>query len=147
MEGLEVFITTKDGATLPAYATKASSGMDLFALTDEPVTLKPLERALIPTGIHVGIPEGFEAEIRPRSGIAYNSGVTVLNAPGTIDADYRGEVKVLLINLGAEPFTVRKGDRIAQMIFKSVVNVNWKPVEVLPETTRGYGGFGSTGMR
>lgn len=147
MEGLEVFIATQDGATLPAYATKASSGMDLFALTDEPITLKPLERALISTGIHVGIPEGFEAEIRPRSGIAYNSGVTVLNAPGTIDADYRGEVKVLLINLGAEPFTVRKGDRIAQMIFKSVVSVNWKPVEVLPETTRGHGGFGSTGMR
>lgn len=121
--------------------------MDLCAYLDEPVVLEPFQRALIPTGISVSIPEGFEAEIRPRSGIAQKFGVTVLNTPGTIDADYRGEVKVLLINLGENPFTVRKGDRIAQMIFKSLVTVNWRPVEALPGTTRGQGGFGSTGMR
>lgn len=147
MERIDVFIKREQGAPLPAYATDASSGMDLCAYLDEPVVLEPLQRALIPTGISVSIPEGFEAEIRPRSGIAQKFGVTVLNTPGTIDADYRGEVKVLLINLGENPFTVRKGDRIAQMIFKSLVTVNWRPVEALPGTTRGQGGFGSTGMR
>lgn len=147
MERLEVFITKQEGASLPAYATDSSSGMDLCALLDKPVILEPLKRALIPTGIHISIPEGFEAEIRPRSGIAQKFGVTVLNTPGTIDSDYRGEVKVLLINLGEKPFTIGKGDRIAQMIFKSVVTVNWRPVDTLPETTRGQGGFGSTGMR
>lgn len=147
MERIDVFIKREHGAPLPAYATDASSGMDLCAYLDEPVVLEPLQRALIPTGISVSIPEGFEAEIRPRSGIAQKFGVTVLNTPGTIDADYRGEVKVLLINLGENPFTVRKGDRIAQMIFKSLVTVNWRPVEALPGTTRGQGGFGSTGMR
>ncbi|MBP1734139.1 MAG: deoxyuridine 5-triphosphate nucleotidohydrolase [Deltaproteobacteria bacterium] len=145
MERLEVVIKRKDGVTLPTYATESSSGLDLVAFLEEPVVLEPLARALIPTGIQVGIPEGFEAEIRPRSGIAHKFGVTVLNTPGTIDSDYRGEVKVLLINLGNQPFKIDNGDRIAQMIFKNVISINWKPVEALPGTSRGQGGFGSTG--
>jgi len=145
MERLEVFIRKKDGVTLPSYATESSSGLDLEAFLEEPVVLAPSARALIPTGIHIGIPVGFEAEIRPRSGIAHKFGVTVLNTPGTIDSDYRGEVKVLLINLGDQTFTVNNGDRIAQMVFKSVVPINWKLVEELADTKRGQGGFGSTG--
>jgi len=145
MERLEVVVRKKDGVTLPSYATESSSGLDLEAFLGEPVVLAPSARALIPTGIHIGIPPGFEAEIRPRSGIAHKFGVTVLNTPGTIDSDYRGEVKVLLINLGDQPFTINDGDRIAQMVFKSVVPINWKLVEELPDTKRGQGGFGSTG--
>jgi dUTP pyrophosphatase len=147
MESLEVLIARKDGAQLPGYATDASSGVDLCAFTQEPIIIKPLERSLVPTGIFISIPEGYEAEVRPRSGIAIKYGVTVLNTPGTIDADYRGEVKVILINLGAEPFTINNGDRIAQMVFKSVAHVDWKIVESLSETARGEGGFGSTGHR
>ena len=147
MEKLEVFVSRKDGALLPQYATDASSGLDLCAFLDEALTMKPLERLLIPTGIFISIPKGFEAEIRPRSGVAYKYGVTVLNTPGTIDADYRGEIKVILINLGTEPFVIRNGDRIAQMVFKSVTQIDWKLVDVLPETERGEGGFGSTGIR
>ena len=108
--------------------------------------MKPLERLLIPTGIFVGIPEGYEAEVRPRSGLAIKHGVTVLNTPGTIDADYRGEVKVILVNFGAEPFVIRNGDRIAQMVFKKITRVDWRVVEQLSETPRGEGGFGSTGV-
>jgi dUTP pyrophosphatase len=145
MERLEVVVRKKDGVTLPSYATESSSGLDLVAFLEEPVVLAPFARALIPTGIHIGIPEGFEAEIRPRSGMAHKFGVTVLNTPGTIDSDYRGEVKVLLVNLGDQPFTISNGDRIAQMIFKSVVVINWRLVEELPDTKRGQGGFGSTG--
>ena len=146
MERLEVVVRKKDGVILPSYATESSSGLDLVAfLEEEPVVLAPFARALIPTGIHIGIPEGFEAEIRPRSGMAHKFGVTVLNTPGTIDSDYRGEVKALLINLGDQPFTISNGDRIAQMIFKSVVVINWRLVEELPGTKRGQGGFGSTG--
>lgn len=145
MERLEVIVRKKDGVILPSYATESSSGLDLVAFLEEPVVLAPFARALIPTGIHIGIPEGFEAEIRPRSGMAHKFGVTVLNAPGTIDADYRGEVKVLLVNLGGQPFAINNGDRIAQMIFKSVVLINWRLVEALPDTQRGQGGFGSTG--
>jgi dUTP pyrophosphatase len=147
MESLEVLIARKDGAALPVYATDASSGVDLCAFIAEPIVIKPLERSLVPTGIFIGIPEGYEAEVRPRSGIAIKHGVTVLNTPGTIDADYRGEVKVILINLGAETFTINNGDRIAQMVFKSVAHVGWKIVESLSETARGEGGFGSTGHR
>jgi dUTP pyrophosphatase len=147
MEKLEVFISKKDGAVLPGYATGASSGVDLCAFIDEPITIKPFERVLVPTGIFIGIPEGYEAEVRPRSGIAIKYGVTVLNTPGTIDADYRGEVKVILINLGAEPFVINNGDRIAQMVFKKVAHVDWKVVGALSETVRGEGGFGSTGHR
>jgi len=146
MERLEVVIKKKDGVNLPSYATESSSGLDLVAFLEQPVILEPLTRALVPTGIHIAIPEGFEAEIRPRSGIAHKFGVTVLNTPGTIDSDYRGEVKILLINLGDQPFTINNGDRIAQMIFKSVVVISWKSVEELPGTIRGHGGFGSTGI-
>lgn len=147
MERLEVAVKKKEGVTLPVYATESSSGLDLAAFLDEPVMLEPLARALIPTGIHISIPEGFEAEIRPRSGLAHKFGITVLNTPGTIDSDYRGEVMVLLINLGDKPFQIDNGDRIAQMIFKSVVAIEWIPVEELPDTTRGQGGFGSTGRK
>ncbi|HOE18542.1 MAG TPA: dUTP diphosphatase [Syntrophorhabdaceae bacterium] len=147
MEKLEVFVSKKNGAVLPQYATNASSGLDLCAFLDKDLTIQPFERMLVPTGIFIGIPRGFEAEIRPRSGLAYKNGVTVLNTPGTIDADYRGEIKVILINLGAEPFVVRNGDRVAQMVFRSVAQAAWKLVDALPETERGTGGFGSTGMR
>ena len=147
MEELEVFVARHEGASLPSYATAASSGMDLRALLYAPVTLKPLERALIDTGIRISIPEGFEAEVRPRSGLAVESGVTVLNTPGTIDADYRGEIKVILINFGDKPFTVRSGDRIAQIVFHQTARVKWREVKELPQTDRGSGGFGSTGRR
>jgi dUTP pyrophosphatase len=147
LETIDIAISKKEGAFLPVYATETCSGMDLFAFVDAPVTLQPLERVLIPTGISVAIPQGFEAEVRPRSGMANNFGVTVLNTPGTIDADYRGEIKVLLINLGHKPFTISNGDRVAQMIIKSVYQAVWSIVDALPETTRGDGGFGSTGMR
>ena len=146
MERLRVLISKKEGAQLPAYETIAAAGMDLVAFIDNDIVLKPGERALIPTGILVGIPEGFEAEIRPRSGLALKYGVTILNAPGTIDSDYRGEIKVILINLGNMDFIVRNGDRIAQMVFKNVVRVSWEVVEELPETKRNKGGFGSTGI-
>jgi dUTP pyrophosphatase len=146
MERLEVLIAKKEGAGVPCYATDASSGVDLCAFIEKPMVIKPLERFLIPTGIFIGIPNGYEAEVRPRSGIAIKHGVTVLNTPGTIDADYRGEVKVILINLGTEPFVINNGDRIAQMIFKRVARVDWKVVEQLSETKRGEGGFGSTGQ-
>src|SRR5512145_2441688 len=127
MEKLEVHIAKKEGAWVPDYATGASSGVDLQAFIEGPVILKPFERALVPTGIFIGIPEGFEAEVRPRSGIAHKHGVTVLNTPGTIDSDYRGEVKVILINLGNESFTIKKGDRIAQMVFKKLARVDFRP--------------------
>lgn len=146
MEELEVLISAAEGALLPKYATHASSGMDLCAFVDESITLLPMERNLIPTGIHISIPEGYEAEIRPRSGIAHKFGVTLVNTPGTIDADYRGEIKVLLINLGKEPFVINKGDRIAQMVFRSVSRAHWRAVNALPDTQRGKGGFGSTGI-
>ena len=146
MEELKVLIAAQEGVRLPEYATGASSGLDLLAYIDTPVTLKPFERELIPTGIHISIPDGYEAEIRPRSGLAYKFGITLLNTPGTIDSDYRGEIKVLLINLGAAPFTVQNGDRIAQMVFKNIVKASWVAVDTLPETQRGEGGFGSTGI-
>jgi dUTP pyrophosphatase len=145
MEELEVYVVKEHGVVLPGYATSASSGMDLRAHIDRPMVLGSLERALVPTGIAVSIPEGFEGEVRPRSGLAINSGVTVLNAPGTIDADYRGEIKVILINLGNTPFEIKKGDRIAQIVFKKTVQARWELVDQLPETERGEGGFGSTG--
>lgn len=138
-------VTVEEGARLPDYATASSSGVDLMAFLKEPLHIEPLERTLVPTGLRVAIPEGYEAEIRPRSGMAFRHGLTVLNAPGTIDADYRGEVKVLLINLGKEPLTIRDGDRIAQMVFRSVAKVCWRESASLPGTERGDGGFGSTG--
>lgn len=130
---------------LPQFETAQSAGMDLRANIDTPVVLQPGDRALIPTGIHMALPEGFEAQIRPRSGLAYKYGVTVLNSPGTIDADYRGDVGVLLINHGKEPFTVEDGMRIAQMVIAKYSQFEWNPVDDLDSTERGAGGFGSTG--
>lgn len=132
---------------LPSYATTHSAGMDLRAAVgaDEPLTLQPGQRALIPTGVKIGLPDGFEAQVRPRSGLAVKTGVTVLNSPGTIDADYRGEVKVVLINHGAEDYEVRRGDRIAQLVVARYASVRWVPTGRLSETERGEGGFGHTG--
>jgi len=132
--------------SLPQYMTEGSSGMDLFASLEKEVTLEPGERRLIPTGISVAIPDGFEGQIRPRSGLAIQKGIGILNAPGTIDADYRGEIGVLLINLGREPFTIRDGDRIAQMVISQVLRVTLEEVNDLPPTRRQGGGFGHTGI-
>lgn len=132
---------------LPAYATAMAAGMDLLAAIDGDVVLAPLGRAIVPTGLQIALPPGFEAQVRPRSGLAAKNGVTVANAPGTIDADYRGEVGVILVNLSAEPFTITRGMRIAQMVIARHEQARWREVEVLAETARGAGGFGSTGMR
>jgi dUTP diphosphatase len=134
------------GLPLPDYATAHSAGMDLLAAVEADVTLQPGERKLIPTGIAIALPPGTEAQVRPRSGLALKQGVTVLNAPGTVDADYRGEVGVILINLGAAPFTVARGSRIAQMVIAPYVQAAWREVEALDESSRGAGGFGSTGV-
>ncbi|HTZ78790.1 MAG TPA: dUTP diphosphatase [Stellaceae bacterium] len=134
-----------DDLPLPEYATSAAAGLDLVAALTAPVTLKPGERALVPTGIALALPEGFEAQVRPRSGLALNHGITVLNSPGTIDADYRGEIRVILANLGSEPMTIRRGDRIAQLVVAPVTRIAWSPVAALPDSARGAGGFGSTG--
>lgn len=130
---------------LPSCATELSAGMDVSAALEAPVTLEPGRRALVPTGLAFALPAGFEAQVRPRSGLAAKHGITVLNTPGTIDADYRGEVKVILVNLGEEPFVIEHGMRIAQVVFAPVTRAIWTEVEVLPETARGAGGFGSTG--
>lgn len=130
---------------LPTYATEDSAGMDLLAAVEAPLTLNPGARFLIPTGLSMALPKGFEAQIRPRSGLAYKHGITVLNSPGTIDADYRGEVKVLLINHSDEPFEITRGMRIAQMVIAPVTQSSWETVDTLPDTNRGAGGFGSTG--
>lgn len=132
---------------LPNYETIHSAGVDLRANIEEAVVIKPLERKLIPTGLFMELPEGFEAQIRPRSGLAFKFGITVLNSPGTIDADYRGEIKVLLINLSADEFTVNSGDRIAQMVIAKHERAVWQEVEVLTETERGAGGYGHTGVK
>jgi len=134
-----------EGLPLPAYATAGSAGMDLRAAVDEPVVLEPGERALAPTGLRIALPTGYEAQIRPRSGLAIREGITVVNAPGTVDSDYRGEVQVGLVNLSDEAYTIRRGDRIAQMVVAPVTRVTWQPVASLDETERGAGGFGSTG--
>lgn len=133
------------GLNLPAYATEKSAGMDLSAAIEEAIELAPGERTLVPTGIGIALPDGYEAQIRPRSGLALKHGVTVLNTPGTIDADYRGEIKVILANLGTEPFTIERGMRIAQMVVARYAVVRWDIVETLDESARGTGGFGSTG--
>ncbi len=132
---------------LPSYGTMDSAGMDLMAAIDEPITLKPLERQLIPTGISIALPEGYEAQIRPRSGLAFKNGISIPNSPGTIDADYRGEISVILINLGTEDFKIEHGMRIAQMIIAKYSRVNWNIVTDLNKTERGEGGFGSTGVK
>lgn len=131
---------------MPEYATEQSAGMDLKANIGEPVVLAPLQRAMIPTGLYIALPEGTEAQIRPRSGLAARHGITVLNSPGTVDADYRGEIRVILVNLSDEPFTVNPGERIAQMVIARYERVVWEESETLDETERGAGGFGSTGV-
>ncbi len=136
-----------EGLPLPFYATEQASGMDLLAAVYEPVLLKPMQRALVPTGIALEIPPGFEAQIRPRSGLALRHGITLLNTPGTVDADYRGEIKVILINLGEEDFVINRGDRIAQMVLCPVVRVELEEAQELSLTQRAEGGFGSTGYR
>lgn len=135
------------GLNLPTYATDQAAGMDLTAALDEAIEIGPGERMLIPTGLSIALPEGYEAQIRPRSGLALKHGVTVLNAPGTVDADYRGEIGVILANLGQEPFTVERGMRIAQMVIAQHAKVEWEVAEALEETERGSGGFGSTGTK
>ena len=142
---MNVKIVNKSRHALPEYQTPLSAGLDIRANLDESVTLRPLERAMIPTGLFVELPEGCEMQIRPRSGLAAKHGITVLNSPGTIDADYRGEIKVILVNLSNEPFTIESGERIAQMIVARYEQIEWQPVEELDATERGAGGFGSTG--
>jgi dUTP pyrophosphatase len=142
---MKIKIVNQSAHPLPAYETIASAGMDLRANLDSPVQLKPLDRALIPTGIFIELPVGYEAQVRPRSGLAFKQGITVLNAPGTIDADYRGEVKVILINLSNQSVTINNGDRIAQMIVAAHERVEWELSDELMQTIRGAGGFGHTG--
>lgn len=143
---MKVEIINRSKHALPAYATDLSAGMDLRANLDEPIVLKPLERTLVPTGLFMALPAGYEAQVRPRSGLAIKKGITVLNSPGTIDADYRGEVCVILVNLSSEPFTIADGERIAQMVIARHEQIEWQSVEVLGETERGAGGFGHTGV-
>lgn len=143
---MKVQIVNQSHHPLPQYATPLSAGLDLRANLDEPLTLQPLERRLVPTGLRIALPAGFEAQVRPRSGLALKHGLTVLNSPGTIDADYRGEICVVLINLSQEPFTVNDGERIAQMVIARHENVDWESVEVLDDTERGAGGFGHSGL-
>lgn len=144
---MDVKIINLSHHPLPEYTTLSSAGMDLRAFVSEPVTLLPLERQLIPTGIYIELPEGYEAQVRPRSGLAYRHGITVLNSPGTIDADYRGEIGILLINLSNEPFTIQDGERIAQLIVARYERINWQVASTLSESDRGSGGFGHTGTK
>ena len=147
MSRIPIPVVNKSSHPLPTYSTTQSAGMDLRASLEAPVTLQPMQRALIPTGLHLALPDGYEAQVRPRSGLAFKKGITVLNAPGTIDADYRGDVGVILINLSNEPFVVEDGERIAQLVVASYSQVAWNPVENLEETERGEGGFGHTGTQ
>jgi dUTP pyrophosphatase len=147
MTQLQVKIVNRSQHAVPAYATSGASGMDLKASINEDIVLQPLERTLVPTGLFIELPEGFEAQIRPRSGLAIKQGLTCLNTPGTIDADYRGEIKVILINLSNEAQTVHNGDRVAQMVIQKVEIISWVPVEELGETVRAAGGFGHTGKQ
>lgn len=144
---MEVRIVNRSGFGEPEYATSLSAGMDIRADISESVVLKPLQRTMIPTGLFVELPEGYELQVRPRSGLAAKHGITVLNSPGTVDADYRGEIKVILVNLGSEPFEIKRGERIAQMVVARYERVEWLPSEQLSETGRGEGGFGSTGKK
>lgn len=142
---MQIQITNKSKHALPSYETDASAGMDLRANIDKSITLKPLERTIVKTGLFIALPVGFEAQVRPRSGLAAKNGITVLNAPGTVDADYRGEIGVILVNLSNEDFIINDGERIAQLIIAKHERALWEEVEVLSETKRGAGGFGSTG--
>jgi len=146
MERIKVKIINKSGHELPTYETPSSAGMDVRAFLKEPVTLKPLERALIPTGLYIQLPHGYECQIRPRSGLALKHGISLVNTPGTVDADYRGEIGIIVINLSNEPFTINDGERICQMVIKEYVRAEWETVERLDETKRGDGAFGHTGV-
>ena len=143
---ISVQVINRSRHQLPAYATDGASGLDVRANLDESVTLAPLERVLIPTGLFVSIPAGYECQVRPRSGLAAKYGVTVANAPGTIDSDYRGEIKVILVNLSQSPFVINDGERVAQLVFAPYQRIEWSPVANLDETDRGEGGFGHTGV-
>ncbi len=144
---MEIKIINRSPYQLPTYATALSAGVDLKAFLTEPVTLAPLQRAMVPTGLYIALPEGFEAQVRPRSGLAAKHGITVLNTPGTIDADYRGEIRVILVNLSDQPFEIEPGERIAQMVIARHERAEWIETDVLDETGRGAGGFGSTGTK
>ena len=144
---IQVEVINKGKQPLPAYATEQSAGMDLRADIEQPVTLKPLERRLIPTGLHIALPQGYEAQVRPRSGLALKHGITVLNTPGTIDADYRGEIGVVLVNLSNEDFVVNPGERVAQMVIAKYEQAVLQTVDTLDETERGEGGYGHTGVK
>ena len=144
---IAVKIINQSTNPLPGYTTEGAAGMDIRAFLSEPVTLQSLQRTLIPTGLFIELPRGFEAQIRPRSGLAIKQGITCLNTPGTIDSDYRGEIKIILINLSSELQVVHNGDRIAQMVIQAVEKINWEEVTLLSETTRNNGGFGSTGKK
>lgn len=143
---VQIEIINKSKHKLPEYSTIQSAGLDLRANIDSQIKINPLERTLIPTGLYIALPEGYEAQIRPRSGLAIKHGITVLNTPGTIDADYRGEICVILINLSNEPFLINDGDRICQMVISKYEQAEWVPVEILSETSRGNGGFGHSGI-
>ncbi len=145
MQEVEIKIINTSGNDLPEYATNGSAGLDLKANLISPVTLQPLERAIVPTGIFIELPIGFEAQVRPRSGLAFKHGITCLNSPGTVDSDYRGELKVILINLSNESYTINNGERIAQIVISKFEKANWLPVLQLESSTRGEGGFGHTG--
>lgn len=142
-----VKIINKSKHALPNYETSQSAGMDLRANINEPITLNSLERAIVPTGLFIELTDGYEAQIRPRSGLAAKKGITLLNSPGTIDADYRGEIGVILVNLSKEPFVIEDGERIAQMVIAKYEQIQWQPVDTLSDTERGAGGFGSTGVK
>lgn len=144
---MKVRIVNKSTLELPAYSTPLSAGMDLRADIDEPIILGSLEKAMVPTGLHIELPDGYEAQVRPRSGLAAKHGITVLNSPGTIDADYRGEIKVILVNLSKEPFVINRGERIAQMVIARYEKIEWEQVCELSDSERGEGGFGSTGKK
>ena len=144
---LRVSIINKSRHALPAYATALSAGMDLRANIETPITLQPLERCLVPTGLYIALPAGYEGQVRPRSGLATKHGITVINSPGTVDADYRGELRVSLVNLSNAPFTIEDGERIAQLVVAWHETVEWMPTDALDETTRGEGGWGSTGTK
>jgi dUTP pyrophosphatase len=144
---LDVKIINRSSNPLPSYATEGASGMDLRAFLAEPLALEPMQRKLVPTGLFLEIPEGHEAQVRPRSGLALKQGITCLNSPGTIDADYRGEIGVILINLSSEKQVIQSGDRIAQLVFQSVTKINWQPTDQLSTTVRNEGGFGHTGKK
>ncbi len=146
MQHIKVKIINDSNNQLPAYETYSSAGMDVRAKLDAPLTLQPLQRALIPTGLRMQLPQGYECQVRPRSGLALKHGISLVNTPGTIDADYRGEIGIIVINLSNEPYTITDGERIAQLVIKEYVHVDWEQVDRIDETERGEGGFGHTGV-